>query len=81
MKYLLIDLYYLFAKRANALLASAILYTSSFFLKAVPDSFAASISSDARNLWKAAPFLLRAAQIIHLAARNNCLFGFTSEGT
>jgi hypothetical protein len=60
------------------LLASAILYTSSFFLNAFPVSFAASISSVARNLEKEVHFFDLAESISHLAARKSCLFGFTS---
>jgi len=65
---------FLLANLANALFASAILYTSFFFLKAFPLSFAASINSEAKNFEKLAPFLLLAESIIHLEAKNSCLF-------
>jgi hypothetical protein len=54
------------------------LYTSSFFLNAFPVSFAASISSAAKNLGNAAHFLDLAESISHFAARKSCLFGLTS---
>jgi hypothetical protein len=60
------------------LFASAILYTSSFFLNAFPVSFAASINSTAKALEKQIHFLPLAESIIHLEAKNNCLFCFTS---
>jgi len=47
-------------------------------LYAVPVSLAASINSIARNLENSAPFLLLAASINHLDAKNNCLLGLTS---
>ena len=71
-------LFPLFANRANALFASAILYTSNFFLNAFHDSFAASINSEARNFAKLVPFFDRAEAMIHFAARKSCRVGFTS---
>jgi hypothetical protein len=68
----------LLANLANALLASAILYTSNFFLNAFHVSLAASINSVAKALEKFIHFLSLAEFIIHLAAKNNCLFCFTS---
>jgi hypothetical protein len=59
-------------------LASAILYTSNFFLKALPVSLAASISSVDKAFGKLVHFLALAESIIHLEAKNNCLFCFTS---
>jgi hypothetical protein len=68
----------LLANLANALFASAILYTSNFFFTESPVSLAASINSFDKNLTNDPHFLFLAAVIIHLDAKNNCLFGFTS---
>ena len=69
------------AKWAKALLASAILWVSAFFLMAFPWLFTQSINSCANFSAIGFPFLLRAPSKIHFVAKASFLSPLTSIGT